>query len=96
MSDLNATPRSDALISVDDFGVEHIYDIDAVRLLERQLNAAAEALKRLDRAYVRTLENGRDRIRMLGGDCDPVDVMERGDPDLREAREALRQLEDEK
>lgn len=47
------------------------------------------ALKDLIRGYVNTIENGRDRIIFLGGDCDPVDVMERGDPYLQEARKAL-------
>lgn len=47
------------------------------------------ALKDLARAYVRLLESGRDRIISLGGDCDPVDVMERGDPYLRKANEAM-------
>lgn len=46
-------------------------------------------LRRLYHAYVRLLESGRDRIRDLGGECDPVDVMERNDPDLIQARRAL-------
>lgn len=50
-----------------------------------------EALQDLIRAYVRALENGRDRIVMLGGQCDPVDVMERDDPSLRQAKAALAQ-----
>jgi hypothetical protein len=41
------------------------------------------------RGYVNTLEAGRDRIASLGGECDPVDVMEHGDPHLRKAREAI-------
>jgi len=52
-----------------------------------------EALKRLARAYVSTMESGRDRIVALGGDCDPVDVMERGDPYLRIAKEAIAKAE---
>lgn len=43
-------------------------------------------LRRLYEAYVRLLESGRDRIIDLGGSCDPVDVMERSDADLIEAR----------
>jgi len=43
-------------------------------------------LRRLYQAYVRLLESGRDRIIDLGGTCDPVDVMERMDVDLIEAR----------
>jgi hypothetical protein len=42
--------------------------------------------------YVRLLESGRDRIRDLGGECDPVDVMERNDPLLIEIREVLEAL----
>lgn len=47
------------------------------------------ALKDLVRGYVNTLEAGRDRIISLGGDCDSLEVMERGDPYLRKAKEAL-------
>ncbi|PNY71530.1 hypothetical protein C1750_14895 [Stenotrophomonas pavanii] len=45
--------------------------------------------KALYRAYVRLLESGRDRIRDLGGTCDPVDVMEANDIDLQAARRVL-------
>jgi len=45
--------------------------------------------KALYRAYVRLLESGRDRIRDLGGTCDPVDVMETNDVDLQAARRVL-------
>lgn len=48
-----------------------------------------QALKDLAHAYVNLLESGRDRIVSLGGDCDSVEVMERGDPYLKKAREAL-------
>lgn len=48
-----------------------------------------EALNKLQHAYVNLMEIGRDRIRSLGGDCDPVDVMEAGDPTLKIARAAL-------
>lgn len=48
-----------------------------------------DGFRSLYRAYVRLLESGRDRIRDLGGDCDPVDVMERNDPFLVEARALL-------
>lgn len=47
------------------------------------------ALKTMNRAYVNLLQNGRDRITMLGGECDPVDVMEANDPNLRESRAAV-------
>ncbi|WP_312681313.1 hypothetical protein [Stenotrophomonas chelatiphaga] len=43
----------------------------------------------LYRAYVRLLESGRDRILDLGGTCDPVDVMEARDIDLRAARDLI-------
>ncbi len=46
-------------------------------------------LKALYRAYVRLLESGRDRIRDLGGACDPVDVMEANDVDLQAARRVI-------
>lgn len=52
-------------------------------------NDTISALRDLYKAYVRLLENGRDRIVALGGQCDPVDVMERGDPYLRAARDAI-------
>lgn len=45
--------------------------------------------KALYRAYVRLLEAGRDRIRDLGGTCDPVDVMEANDVGLQAARRVL-------
>lgn len=48
-----------------------------------------QALRELIWAYVNTIENGRDRIRQLGGECDPVDVMEGCDPYLKRARDAL-------
>lgn len=56
-------------------------------------NHLLKALKDLSRAYVRLLESGRDRIMALGGDCDPVDVMERGDPYLMQAKEAITRAE---
>lgn len=49
------------------------------------------ALQDLMRGYVNTLENARDRILFYGGQCDDVTTMERGDPHLRKAREALEQ-----
>jgi hypothetical protein len=48
-----------------------------------------KALEKLSLAYVNLLEIGRDRIIALGGSCDPVDVMETGDPSLRDVREVL-------
>lgn len=60
-----------------------------VEHLNRQHNALREAMARLIRGYVNLLEAGRDRITFLGGDCDPVDVMEASDPWLKDARAAL-------
>lgn len=62
---------------------------------ESQVAEAKGALGRLMLAYVNTLELGRDRIVFLGGQCDPVDVMEAGDPALRAARSTLANLEKE-
>jgi len=52
-----------------------------------------KALKYLARHYVGQLENARDRIVSLGGQCDPVDVMERGDPHLLRVREVIASVE---
>jgi hypothetical protein len=62
---------------------------DQLPALLAEREALREALQRLYRGYVATLETGRDRIMDLGGTCDPVDVMEEGDPFLRAARQAL-------
>lgn len=48
-----------------------------------------QELKYMVRAYVRLLEVGRDRIVDLGGSCDPLDVMEQGDPNLIRAKRVL-------
>lgn len=50
---------------------------------------ARDELSRLYAAYVRLLEIGRDRIIAAGGTCDPVDVMEQGDPALVRVRAFL-------
>lgn len=55
----------------------------------KQRDEAVKALEKLSLAYVNLLEIGRDRIIALGGTCDPVDVMEAGDPSLRAARDVL-------
>lgn len=57
-------------------------------LLTAAVRLLAE-LKNLSRAYVSLMEAGRDRIIMLGGDCDSVDRMEEGDPSLRSARAVI-------
>lgn len=49
-----------------------------------------EELDNMCRAYVRLLEVGRDRISDLGGQCDPLDVMESQDHYLKWARAALK------
>lgn len=63
--------------------------IDAAELLKTQRDDLLKALEMMNRAYVNLMENGRDRIIMLGGECDPVDVMESNDPNLRESRAAI-------
>lgn len=50
---------------------------------------ARSDMQALYNAYVRLLESGRDRIMDLGGACDGVDVMERTDPQLIQARRSL-------
>lgn len=52
-------------------------------------NELLRTLKYLVRHYVGILEHGRNRILDLGGQCDPVDVMERSDPHLRIVREII-------
>jgi hypothetical protein len=78
----------------DAFGVTGTWDQIADAVIARSTPAAPgidlrEPMRNLYRAYVRLLESGMDRITSLGGDCDPVDVMEANDIDLRAAREAL-------
>lgn len=51
------------------------------------------ALKNLARHYVVIMKIGRERIIDLEGECDTVEVMERGDPYLRKAREAIANAE---
>lgn len=46
-------------------------------------------LKNMVRAYVCLLESGKDRITSLGGECDPVDIMEANDSNLRTAKAAI-------
>jgi hypothetical protein len=74
--------------------------IQAQKLLERTTacdtlrtdnSRLREALRNLYQGYVSTLEIGRDRIIALGGSCDPVDVMENGDPCLIAARATLKE-----
>jgi hypothetical protein len=65
------------------------HDVDEKNWLRDERERLRAALKDLIRQYVNMLESARDQIIALGGDCDSVDVMERGDPYLRKAREAL-------
>lgn len=60
-----------------------------VAALQAEVERLREAGQKLYRGYVNVLEIGRDRIIALGGSCDPVDVMEGGDPVLIAARAAL-------
>lgn len=56
---------------------------------------ALDALTVLYRGYVNTLENGRDRIISLGGQCDSLEKMETSDPWLISARAAIAALQAE-
>jgi hypothetical protein len=53
---------------------------------ERKLEEGVAEMKRFALAYVNLMEVGRDRIMSFGGTCDPVDVMERGDPALNRVK----------
>lgn len=72
------------------------------RSIERTLVAAGHAagataersrllpvLVELQRAYVNVLQNGRDEIVFLGGECDSLDKMISDDPALAAARKAI-------
>lgn len=69
---------------------------DQQQLLEALVNQRDEllaALKRLAKEHVIALEGGYDRIKSLGGDCDPVDVMERNSRALRDTRALIARAE---
>lgn len=74
------------------FEIEYVCaaDFDALttRLAraEEERDALRTGLKKLDRAYVLLLECARDQIIALGGTCDSVEQMERGDTHLADAR----------
>ena len=57
--------------------------------LQVECKKLVEALESLIKGYVRLLEAGMVRITSLGGECDPVPVMEQNDPWLRDANAAL-------
>lgn len=82
-----------------------VYDADGrkVELDHIDRNTAAtvaatfdlyDALARLERAYASALHVGYERILALGGDCDPPEMMERGDSALISARAALAKAEE--
>lgn len=58
-------------------------EVDTEHQLEMRVVRLEASLRRFRRAYVSLMETGRDRIISLGGSCDPVDVMEAADPELR-------------
>ena len=66
-----------------------LYFRNQVAELEKQRDELLAALEAMNRAYILLMENGRDRISDLGGECDPLDVMERSDPALRESRAVI-------
>jgi len=61
-------------------------EINTLKADKREL---VEALGKMNRAYVRLLEDGYERIMYAGGNCDPVDIMEASSPDLRQAKAAV-------
>lgn len=93
VSDLVAKPDNASTSILHDRALANMDAIKAPAQREAALLARISELeagtKRLMFAYVNTLESGRDRILSLGGQCDPVDVMEANDPALRAARALL-------
>lgn len=92
------TQRTARLLSMSNADlIMHAQDLTLKRdTLQEALSATVEqrdellaALKKLNRAYVQLLENGRDRILSLGGECDPVDYMEQVDCNLAECRATI-------
>lgn len=63
----------------------------AADLLEARelIKEMREVIQDSKRFHVNTLENGRDRIVSLGGSCDSVEDMERGDRLVRNANAIL-------
>lgn len=81
----HASAYADALRQAEHLG----RSVARIAELEKQRDELLAELEKMNRAYVNLMENGRDRIIMLGGDCDPVDVMERSDPNLKESRAVI-------
>lgn len=81
---------ADCRFAVGDNGKRMLQEfVDYLREMKKQRDELLAALEKMNRAYVGLMENGRDRIIMLGGDCDQVDVMERNDPNLCEIRATI-------
>lgn len=78
-----------ALPRVRSYGPELTENEQVIVLQGERIEQLEGAMRMLITAYVATLEGGRDRIKMLGGDCDDVPTMEAGDPALRHARRVL-------
>jgi hypothetical protein len=95
--DMSETPETNKaafpILSPLQSGTMDVVAAEVARKLERERDELREALRRLYRGYVVTLENGRDRIITLGGDCDPVDRMEREDPLLHDMRALLSRID---
>jgi hypothetical protein len=60
-------------------------EVERRRKAEARADDLLGAMMRLRRAYVAQMASGHERIKALGGECDPVDRMEQGDPELRAA-----------
>ena len=73
--------------------ISSLYDeIDALKDADTKLKLAREALKDFINAYIRTLENARERIIFFGGTCDSLEKMQEGDICLRAAKQALEKI----
>lgn len=84
---VNALPR---LLAIIDAQTAEIAEARGqVEHMDRQNERLRIELRTLIRGYVNLLENGRDRIIDLGGQCDSLDVMEASDHWLKSARAAL-------
>lgn len=68
--------------------VAHVFEFKNLRVIAAAPDLLSE-LRKMRRAYVNLLEGGCDRILALGGDCDPVDVMEASNPSLLSADAAI-------